>query len=94
MGYSVEQSLSSKRSTHVLSYRIIFAFKLKYFNSRLLATWPVLQEPTRALELLKPRFIDRKIREYTVKNLQLVSDTELADYLLQLVQVSFQKKVI
>eukprot|EP01119_Soliformovum_irregulare_P012209 TRINITY_DN3158_c0_g1_i2.p1 TRINITY_DN3158_c0_g1~~TRINITY_DN3158_c0_g1_i2.p1 ORF type:complete len:1000 (+),score=298.95 TRINITY_DN3158_c0_g1_i2:13-3012(+) len=53
---------------------------------RLLAHWPLLDDPAIALELLKPRWVDKKIREYTVKNLQMLNDAELADYLLQLVQ--------
>eukprot|EP01117_Protostelium_nocturnum_P008846 TRINITY_DN3170_c0_g2_i1.p1 TRINITY_DN3170_c0_g2~~TRINITY_DN3170_c0_g2_i1.p1 ORF type:complete len:1507 (-),score=561.16 TRINITY_DN3170_c0_g2_i1:79-4599(-) len=52
----------------------------------LLADWPLLNEASNALELLKPRFADKKIREYTVRNLERISDNELSDYLLQLVQ--------
>eukprot|EP01114_Cavostelium_apophysatum_P004665 TRINITY_DN1499_c0_g1_i3.p1 TRINITY_DN1499_c0_g1~~TRINITY_DN1499_c0_g1_i3.p1 ORF type:complete len:1359 (-),score=404.78 TRINITY_DN1499_c0_g1_i3:3-4079(-) len=52
----------------------------------LIQKWPVLESPVNALELLKPRFIDKKIREYTVRNLQQLTDTELSDYLLQLIQ--------
>ncbi|PRP82087.1 hypothetical protein PROFUN_03777 [Planoprotostelium fungivorum] len=52
----------------------------------LLTDWPLLPQPAMSLELLKPRFADKKIREYTVRNLEKISDNELSDYLLQLVQ--------
>jgi phosphatidylinositol-4,5-bisphosphate 3-kinase/phosphatidylinositol-4-phosphate 3-kinase len=52
----------------------------------MLSYWPLLPDPAGALELLKPRFVDKHIREFTIRNLQRLSDSELADYLLQLVQ--------
>lgn len=52
---------------------------------QMLHHWPTL-EPVAALELLKPRFVDKKIREYAIRNLQKLSDIELSDYLLQLTQ--------
>jgi hypothetical protein len=52
----------------------------------MLKYWPLLDDPSMALELLKPRFRDKVIREYTIKNLERLPDSQLCDYLLQLVQ--------
>jgi hypothetical protein len=48
--------------------------------------WKEVPEAREALELLKPRFFDRKLREYSVKALDRLSDSELQSILLQLVQ--------
>lgn len=51
-----------------------------------LEQWPLFDDSTYALELLKPRFMDLKIKQITIKNLQRMTDNELIDYLPQLVQ--------
>jgi hypothetical protein len=53
---------------------------------RLLQTWPDIP-PTDALELLNHHFVDKNIREFAVSQLQRLSDDDLQDFLLQLVQV-------
>eukprot|EP01094_Clydonella_sp_ATCC50884_P017221 TRINITY_DN2958_c0_g2_i1.p1 TRINITY_DN2958_c0_g2~~TRINITY_DN2958_c0_g2_i1.p1 ORF type:complete len:1042 (-),score=355.45 TRINITY_DN2958_c0_g2_i1:555-3641(-) len=53
---------------------------------RLLDMWQPL-DPVDALELLDAKFADRKIRETAVRYLDCLPDSELNDYLLQLVQV-------
>lgn len=53
---------------------------------RLLKEWAPLN-PLQALELLDPRFPDTTVRRYAVNCLSTISDSELADLLLQLVQV-------
>ncbi|CAH3118738.1 unnamed protein product [Porites lobata] len=52
----------------------------------LLQTWPKL-EPEQALELLDYTFADREVRKIAVECIEKMSDRELSQYLLQLVQV-------
>jgi phosphatidylinositol-4,5-bisphosphate 3-kinase catalytic subunit alpha/beta/delta len=52
---------------------------------RLLHEWAPLS-PMAAIELLNKNFIDPEIRAFAVRNLHRLSDDELADILLQLVQ--------
>jgi len=52
----------------------------------LLTSWPEL-EPEQALELLDFTYADKSVREFGVKCLEKLSDSELQQYLLQLVQV-------
>uniref|UniRef100_UPI00358FAC9D phosphatidylinositol 4,5-bisphosphate 3-kinase catalytic subunit delta isoform n=1 Tax=Myxine glutinosa TaxID=7769 RepID=UPI00358FAC9D len=52
----------------------------------LLQIWPSLP-PTTALELLDYTYADRNVRAFAVRCLHQLSDGELAQYLLQLVQV-------
>jgi hypothetical protein len=53
---------------------------------RLIGVWAPM-EPLDALELLDAKFADPKVREYAVSRLELLSTDDVADYLLQLVQV-------
>jgi len=53
---------------------------------RLLYEWTPL-EPIRAIDLLNKNFIDPEIRSFAVRCLHRMSDEELSDILLQLVQV-------
>lgn len=53
---------------------------------RLLQTWAPLS-PLQALELLDAKFPEEKVRQYAISALASMSDTEVSDYLLQLVQV-------
>ena len=52
----------------------------------LLPQWEPLR-PVSALELLDAKFADEAIRDYAVGCLEDLSDSELADYVLQLTQV-------
>ena len=52
---------------------------------RLLSEWKFI-DPQDALQLLDAQFANRKVREYAVRCLDRLSDDELQDYLLQLVQ--------
>eukprot|EP00007_Cunea_sp_BSH-02190019_P008525 CAMPEP_0174246080 /NCGR_PEP_ID=MMETSP0417-20130205/41892_1 /TAXON_ID=242541 /ORGANISM="Mayorella sp, Strain BSH-02190019" /LENGTH=1374 /DNA_ID=CAMNT_0015325931 /DNA_START=40 /DNA_END=4164 /DNA_ORIENTATION=- len=54
---------------------------------RLLDSWQGTLQPVDALELLDAKFAEPKVREFAVRCLQSLSDRELRDYLLQLVQV-------
>ncbi len=53
---------------------------------RILAAWPPMR-PLDALELLDARYADARVRSYAVERLDLLTDAQLQDYLLQLVQV-------
>lgn len=53
---------------------------------KLLEEWQPLQ-PTAALELFGARYADARVREYAVRCLYGMSDDELGEYILQLVQV-------
>ena len=53
---------------------------------RLLPRWAELR-PEMALELLDANFADEHVRAYAVSRLELLNDNDLADYLVQLVQV-------
>eukprot|EP01116_Phalansterium_solitarium_P018016 TRINITY_DN4609_c0_g1_i1.p1 TRINITY_DN4609_c0_g1~~TRINITY_DN4609_c0_g1_i1.p1 ORF type:complete len:1412 (-),score=535.42 TRINITY_DN4609_c0_g1_i1:565-4800(-) len=53
---------------------------------RILKGWPQI-EPVDALELLDAKYSDSEVRRYAVGCLGTLSDDELLDYLLQLVQV-------
>lgn len=52
---------------------------------RLLSIWSPIS-PVDALQLLDAQFANRKVREFAVKSLDNLKDSELKDYLLQLVQ--------
>ncbi len=43
--------------------------------------------PLQALQILGPNFPDPKIRGYAVHRLEALSDADLLDYMLQLMQV-------
>lgn len=51
----------------------------------MLRSWVPL-EPLDSLELLNSKFIDRQIRKFALKNLKRMPDSQLQNYLLQLVQ--------
>jgi len=51
----------------------------------MLQTWPDIP-PTDALELLTHHFVDKNIRDFAISQLQRLSDDDLQDFLLQLVQ--------
>lgn len=53
---------------------------------RIVDSWPPLG-PTDALELLDARYADAHVRAYAVARLELFTDSQLSDYLLQLTQV-------
>ncbi|KAH3760168.1 phosphatidylinositol-4,5-diphosphate 3-kinase [Pelomyxa schiedti] len=53
---------------------------------RLLKAWPALP-PTAALELLDAKFADEQVRQYAIRCLDVMPDTEVSDFLLQLTQV-------
>jgi len=53
----------------------------------MLAAWPIV-EPLYALELLDSNFADTKVREFAMKCLEALTDRELINYLLQLIQVT------
>jgi Phosphatidylinositol 3- and 4-kinase/Phosphoinositide 3-kinase family, accessory domain (PIK domain)/Phosphoinositide 3-kinase C2/PI3-kinase family, ras-binding domain len=59
--------------------------KVREFYS-LIDNWPVLDEPQWSLELLQPRFLDRHVRGWVVRNLMHLTDNDLSQFLLQLVQ--------
>lgn len=46
--------------------------------------------PVQALELLDSNFPDSRVRDYAIKILEQLNDGDLADYLLQLIQVKIQ----
>lgn len=52
----------------------------------ILETWEEYDNALDALELLDATFMDAAVREFAVKNLERLSDDELADYMIQLVQ--------
>lgn len=52
----------------------------------ILAAWPPLG-PLDSLELLDARYADARVRSYAVSRLDVLTDAQLQDYLLQLVQV-------
>lgn len=52
----------------------------------LLAKWPHFANPVDALELLDAKFADAAVRQYAVDCLDDLSNEQLCDYLLQLVQ--------
>lgn len=52
---------------------------------RLLSNWPTI-DPVVALELLDAKFPDQSVRDFAVRCLDLLSDDELREYLLQLVR--------
>jgi hypothetical protein len=54
---------------------------------RLIKTWKPISDPQCALELLDAKYADEKVREFAVKNIAKLSDAEIEQYLLQLVQV-------
>jgi phosphatidylinositol-4,5-bisphosphate 3-kinase len=43
--------------------------------------------PSDALELLDAKFADERVRQFAVECLEQMTDSELSDYLLQLIQV-------
>jgi phosphatidylinositol-4,5-bisphosphate 3-kinase len=51
------------------------------------AKWPHFPNPIDALELLDAKFADAAVRQYAVECLDELSNEQLGDYLLQLVQV-------
>lgn len=53
---------------------------------RILGAWPPLG-PLDAMELLDARYADAHVRAYAVGRLELLTDAQLQDFLLQLVQV-------
>ena len=53
---------------------------------QLLAAWDLVP-PTVALELLDARFADMQVRDYAVRCLWQMSDSETAEFLIQLIQV-------
>ena len=53
---------------------------------RLLATWDLLP-PTVALELLDAQFADTHVRDFAVRCLEQMSDAEVSEFLIQLIQV-------
>lgn len=55
-------------------------------DNRMLLSWADLR-PDVALELLDANFGDEHIRAYAVSRLNLLSDDEVVDYLVQLIQV-------
>jgi hypothetical protein len=54
---------------------------------KLLVRWAPFQHPTHAMELLDDRFSDQIVRGYAVHILKNMTDEELQEYVLQLVQV-------
>ncbi len=54
----------------------------------MLLSWADLK-PEVALELLDANFSEEHVRAYAVSRLELLSDDEVVDYLVQLVQVTF-----
>lgn len=54
----------------------------------MLDTWPEFAFPLDALELLDANFPDAHVRQFAVDTLARVSDDELGDFMIQLVQVS------
>ena len=67
----------------------LFLFEFNLFScvpDSLLSRWPKI-EPLEALELLDAGYADQRLRSYAVSCLRSVSDTQLIDMLMQLVQV-------
>ena len=60
--------------------------KVIKYKKRLLPFWATLS-PTEALQLLDFHFVVPEVREFAINCLRKISDIELSDYLLQLVQV-------
>ena len=61
------------------------SIKQVYEIYRLLNLWNKI-DPVDALQLLDAQFANRKVREFAVRSLDQLSDFELKDYLLQLIQ--------
>lgn len=54
---------------------------------RLLDIWKEPKNPIEVLDLLSPYYEDERVRQYAISHLSLLSDDELSNYLIQLVQV-------
>jgi len=64
-----------------------FFFFLNFLIKRLLKAWSDLR-PEVALELLDANFAEEHVRAYAVSRLEMLTDDQVIDYLVQLVQVS------